>query len=179
MKKRKYFRSGFTLIELLVVISIIGMLSSIVLSSLNSARGKARDAKRREDLHQVFNALVLYYSDHGNYPAGTSFSVWNATDWHNVIQSNPLDPLADTWRLNNALVGGGYIKNLPSEPINREGGGGNYLGDNVPVDEGYVYFSDGNTFILGTNLENGGGPTLSMGQLLSDPITHFTDTECL
>ena len=39
-------QKGFTLIELLVVISIIGLLASGVLASLNSARMKARDAKK-------------------------------------------------------------------------------------------------------------------------------------
>ncbi|MCX6785799.1 MAG: type II secretion system protein [Candidatus Komeilibacteria bacterium] len=39
-------RKGFTLIELLVVIAIIGLLSSLAVVNLNSARGKARDAKR-------------------------------------------------------------------------------------------------------------------------------------
>ena len=60
---------GFTLIELLVVIAIIGMLSSIVLASMNSARKKARDAKRLSDMHQLQNALELYYSDHNAYPS--------------------------------------------------------------------------------------------------------------
>jgi type II secretion system protein G len=60
--------SGFTLIELLVVISIIGMLSSVVLSSLNTARGKARDAERLADMRQIRNALELYRSDFGVYP---------------------------------------------------------------------------------------------------------------
>jgi prepilin-type N-terminal cleavage/methylation domain-containing protein len=66
MKKRT---QGFTLIELLVVISIIGLLSSIVLASLNTARSKARDAKRKQDLHQIQIALELYYSTYGGYPS--------------------------------------------------------------------------------------------------------------
>lgn len=59
---------GFTLIELLVVISIIGMLSSVVLSSLNTARGRARDAERLSDMRQIRNALELYRNDFGTYP---------------------------------------------------------------------------------------------------------------
>jgi len=60
--------SGFTLIELLVVIAIIGILSSVVLSSLNSARAKARDAKRLSDMHQMQVALELYHNSFGVYP---------------------------------------------------------------------------------------------------------------
>jgi prepilin-type N-terminal cleavage/methylation domain-containing protein len=59
---------GFTLIELLVVIAIIGVLSSVVLASLNSARIKARDARRISDMHQVQTALELYYNDNKGYP---------------------------------------------------------------------------------------------------------------
>ena len=55
MKKR-----GFTLIELLVVIAIIGLLSSIVFASLNSARVKARDAKRLAEISEIKKALELF-----------------------------------------------------------------------------------------------------------------------
>lgn len=62
-------KRGFTLIELLVVIAIIGVLSSVVLASLNSARLKARDARRVSDAQEVRKALELYYDDYGRYPS--------------------------------------------------------------------------------------------------------------
>ena len=64
---------GFTLIELLVVIAIIGILSSVVLASLNSARQKGRDARRISDLKQLQLALELYYDASSSvYPTQTT-----------------------------------------------------------------------------------------------------------
>jgi len=59
---------GFTLIELLVVISIIGLLASVVLASLNGARTKARIAKAQQDLQQIEVALTLLNHDTGFGP---------------------------------------------------------------------------------------------------------------
>jgi len=59
---------GFTLIELLVVISIISLLSTVVLSSLNSARTKARNAQVQREIGSWINAINLYKNDTGNYP---------------------------------------------------------------------------------------------------------------
>lgn len=64
-------RRGFTLIELLVVIAIIGLLSTLAVVALNSARQKARDAKRVADVKQIQTALELYFNDQQNYPGGT------------------------------------------------------------------------------------------------------------
>ena len=50
-------KKGFTIIELLVVISIIGLLSTISVVSLNGARIKSRDAKRVSDIKQIKTGL--------------------------------------------------------------------------------------------------------------------------
>lgn len=68
-------QKGFTLIELLVVIAIIGVLSSVILASLNTARTKSRDAKRISDLRQLQVALEFHFDDTGTYP-DTSDEWW-------------------------------------------------------------------------------------------------------
>jgi len=68
--QNKYFKEnnkGFTLIELLVVVAIISLLSSIVMASLTSARGKAKDAAIKEAATQLQNLMALNYSDYGGY----------------------------------------------------------------------------------------------------------------
>ena|GEM_PF-2320069 len=65
--KNSKSKRGFTLIELLVVISIIGLLSSVVLASLNSARGKARFAQAVATMNSIEKAATLEYDDFNNY----------------------------------------------------------------------------------------------------------------
>ncbi|OGD66915.1 hypothetical protein A2442_03465 [Candidatus Campbellbacteria bacterium RIFOXYC2_FULL_35_25] len=107
---------GFTLIELLVVISIIGLLSSVVMASLNSARAKARDANRMAGIKQLQLALEMYYNDNGTYPD----AVPAATGYGKEINSGQA-----TWdttsNLRTTLVGGGYLPALPTDPLNTGG----------------------------------------------------------
>jgi len=70
MKKSR----GFTLIELLVVIAIIGILSAVVLASLNTARNKGNDAAVMSDMDGIRTQAQLYYGDHGN-SYGTNIAV--------------------------------------------------------------------------------------------------------
>jgi len=94
---------GFTLIELLVVIAIIGLLSSVVLASLRTARVKARDAKRLSDMRQMQIALELYYDSFGRYPDsdGAGCGGWDSSGngtfitplvSNNFLPSHLLDP---------------------------------------------------------------------------------------
>jgi prepilin-type N-terminal cleavage/methylation domain-containing protein len=86
---------GFTLIELLVVIGIIGLLASIVLSSLDSARKKGRDSRRISDIKQIQLALELYYDANGAFPPNTG-------------SANTFD--------STLLTGAGYISVMPTDP---------------------------------------------------------------
>jgi len=66
----KNFQRGFTLIELLVVIAIIGILSSVVLASLNTARGKGANAAVKSNLNNIrAQAELRYDTDGGTYAA--------------------------------------------------------------------------------------------------------------
>lgn len=58
---------GFTLIELLVVISIIGLLSSVVLSSLQTARLKSRDTAIKAQVRQFVTLMNLNFNETGSY----------------------------------------------------------------------------------------------------------------
>ncbi len=66
-KKDNKGARGFTLIELLVVIAIIGILSSVVLASLNSARQKGSDAAVKTGMGSITTQAALYYDTAQDY----------------------------------------------------------------------------------------------------------------
>jgi len=105
MRKTKnsyWSQKGFTLIELLVVIAIIGILATIVLVSLNTARQKARDARRASDIRQVGLALEMYYDSQSPvaYPTAAVSTVGIPatvkTALANYMAIVPDDPLGAT-----------------------------------------------------------------------------------
>ena len=98
---------GFTLIELLVVIAIIGLLASIVLVSLNTAREKARDTKRLSIISQVNLAMEMYYDKYGHYPDSTS----------SPSLGNGWDHLGDGSGVDAVLENEGLISKVPADPV--------------------------------------------------------------
>ncbi len=83
---------GFTLIELLVVIAIIGLLASVVITSLGRTRVRARDSRRAQDLHTIQTALELYASDNNHYP--NSNGTWASFDAPAYINNPIVNPNA-------------------------------------------------------------------------------------
>ena len=150
--KIKKQNRGFTLIELLVVIAIIGILSSVVLASLNAARAKARDAVRKSDLKQLQTALELYYNDYERYPITNTWYGYQTSGCGVAAglsgSGGYIPDLAPT-----------YIATLPIDPSRQFGGC-----------SGYLYYSGGDekNYKL---LSHAYGPESfpSVGQTFYDP----------
>lgn len=111
-------QNGFTLIELLVVIAVIGILASVVMASLTSARVKSRNTRRSSDIVQLRNAFNLGLEGAGSLPN-------NAGAWSCVSMScyqgwagNPSNATVDAYLAP-------YLSSKPSDPAggSREYGG--------------------------------------------------------
>jgi len=97
------FSKGFTLVELLVVIAVIGILSTVVLLQLGSARAKARDIHLLTGIKQMETALYLYYDNNGSFPSG--WFVANCTyPWSSAGNAVFLSALSPYVNVNNLPV---------------------------------------------------------------------------
>lgn len=92
---------GFTLIELLVVIAIIGLLSTLAVVSLSTARVKARDAKRQSDARTLQSAIEMYITDSATGSEPSVPAAWPgslATDLALYMPGGiPQDPGTKLW----------------------------------------------------------------------------------
>ena len=102
-------KEGFTLIELLVVIAIVGVLASVILASLNSARGKAHDARRVSDFKNMNLAMQLYYDKYGRYPTSPNNYSSGSCGPTNTHQES-FEVVAQT------LVDEGFLGAVPKDP---------------------------------------------------------------
>ena len=72
------YQKAFTLLELLVVIAIIGMLSSVVMGSVNSAREKSKAIVAVHMVRDLQKAVISFYLDIGSYPPNCNFGFCNS-----------------------------------------------------------------------------------------------------
>lgn len=128
---------GFTLLELLVVIAIIGILSSVVITSLSNSKAKARDARRISEIQQIQKGIELYISKYGTLPSPSSYGRSNVSPgywdgWWDLSTNN-----AGSGFL-NFLVADGILPKPPSDPLNIPVG---YNGQPIKNNPAYFYFN--------------------------------------
>ncbi len=112
------FKRGFTLIELLVVISIIGILATLLMANLNSARSRGRDAERKSDVKNLQTALRLFYNDYGSYPKNdASYDILGCSGPPNFTVCNWGSPWTVTASGGSTTT---YMPQLPKDPLSTQ-----------------------------------------------------------
>lgn len=76
MSKTKKQKSAFTIIEMLIVISIIGILSTLMVTAYSRTTKNATDTKRRSNIENVKGAMSMYYSIKGSWPNDAALGNW-------------------------------------------------------------------------------------------------------
>ncbi len=145
-------KRGFTLIELLVVIAIIAVLVAFAAINYVGIREKAKDLRKKTELGQVKNAMLLYFNEYANYP-GPSTTTTN--DLYGCGAADPPTSSCAT-ECDGQFAAGAtgcdtvYMKLLPPD---------------TDYDWSYRQISSGDNFCLWTTLENESDAEIAKSQL--------------
>lgn len=140
-------KRAFTTIELLITIAIIGILVAAAAFSYTNAQKKGRDARRKNNLKTIQQALALYFQENGKYPdMGTVADAGEIKC--NVGTATSLDWGSSAFTCNSI----NYLDKLPKDPINQS-------------TSGYYFFSPDppNSYVISADLENNNDPERSTG----------------
>ena len=134
-KRERINKKGFTLVELLVVIAIIGILAAIVTLSVSSARAKARDARRKQDLDSIRTAVEIYNNDHSTYKIAGTGSAGTSCGWFNYQGGVYTKTIAQ------GLLDAGMLGGIVIDPLGKTTG------------RAYMYYTDGKNYSIYASLE--------------------------
>lgn len=141
-------KRGFTLIEIIIAMMILAIISVGLLGNFFSSPPKARDAKRKQSLRQIQNALEVYYNDNDEYPSATNGQI-------------SCEDETKSWGDEFDCYDEVYMKKLPTDP-----------GNNT-----FYYFrtSDQQGYMLYALLENENDSCFSTDQCC---LLGFDDSDC-
>ncbi len=162
MKLSKKFR-GFTLIELLVVIAIIGILSSVVLGAVNSARQKAKVAQAKAEVKVIYEGLLRYRTENDNFK-GLPYALCNGAEFRNICT-------LEGW---NSAWFTPYVKSVPLDPW-----GNPYFFDGSP-DRTYDIYDECGPWLssVWSNGPNGISESTNVPGPVGDDIIIYFPPEC-
>ncbi len=102
-------KPGFTILEVLIVIAIFGLLATLAVLSLNSARARVRDAQRLSDVGTISAALSRHWLEKATYPLSAGVSLGAPGSNTEVLSAGGFEPRS---RAQPPI----YLERLPTGP---------------------------------------------------------------
>jgi prepilin-type N-terminal cleavage/methylation domain-containing protein len=84
---KRSLKPGFTVLEVLIVLAVFGLLATLAVLSLNSARARVRDAQRLSDVSTISAALSRYWLEKATYPSSAGVELSAPTSNTEVLSA--------------------------------------------------------------------------------------------
>ncbi len=134
---QKNQKHGFTLVELLVTIGIIGILATVTVVSVGSARAKARDAKRVSEVRAIQTALAVYENEKSKFPdSGAAILILGSTQGSYSV-------LCDTdagFQTDKTGCAAYFMERVPGDPLSKPGSAYEYKYSSSDDKQSYTIF---------------------------------------
>lgn len=114
---------GFTIIELLIVVVVIGILATLVFTTLSGVRRNARNRDRDKDIQDIHSQVEYYYGQNSKYPtlANLNDATWRAANLRGFEESWLKDPQGTTAVLVSTPTAGAYSYAVTPADCNNAG----------------------------------------------------------